>query len=152
MMEPFEQLIADLGKVVGEPLKPDQNQACLLKIDERIDVQLEYDPEAEQIMIAAFITEVSPGKYREDLLQSALYENGNNQAFGALGYINELNTLTLHKYLPILSLTGETLAAFLNSFLEKALSWKEIVNSGSIKPPASQNVEGSSIFDIKKDK
>ena len=74
-MKSFHDLIAELGEYIGEDLKVDLNMACSLEINNLIKVQIELDSPGEKILLMSLITELPPGKFRENILKDALKAN-----------------------------------------------------------------------------
>ena len=70
-MKSFHDLIAELGEYIGEDLKVDLNMACSLEINNLIKVQIELDSPGEKILLMSLITELPPGKFRENILKDA---------------------------------------------------------------------------------
>lgn len=130
MVDRFEELLRELGEQFGVPLHADKKGACKLRINEQFYVQLEYMPHQEKLLLACFICEVPPGKYRENILKDALKANGPFPINGTLAYSERNNKLVLFSYLPMITLTGQKLADHLTLFVDKAKNWRIGVESG----------------------
>lgn len=129
-MDRFEELLKELGKILGIPLHVDKNNACRLNINNILHIQLEQDPVKGRLLVACYICDIPPGKFREITLKEALKANYLYPRVGTLAYAERNNKLTLFEYLPFLELTGEKLSVFLFQFIEKANTWREAIESG----------------------
>ncbi|MGC1878546.1 MAG: CesT family type III secretion system chaperone [Rhabdochlamydiaceae bacterium] len=130
MIDRFEQLLNELGTQYTTPLHPDKKGACKLMMDENSHIQLECDAHQENLLVAAFICDLPPGKYRENILKDALKANAPSLKNGILAYSDRNNQLVLFSYLPMLSLNGKKLAEFLTIFLDKVKNWRIGVETG----------------------
>ncbi len=130
MTDPFEALLQELGAELGITLHPDRKGACKLKINETFHVQLESDGHQENLLVAAFVCDVPPGKYRENILRDALKANWPFPQNGTLAYSDRNNKLVLFSYFRIANVNGKKLAEFLTVFLDKANNWRIGVETG----------------------
>jgi hypothetical protein len=147
----FEELLNELSIEFGVALHPDKRGACKLRINETLNVQLECDPSQENLLIASFICEIPPGKFRENILKDALKCNGPFPVHGTLSYSERNNQLALFAFLHLSNLNGKTLADFITSFTEKVSNWRIGVETGRTVNLVSQQASSArSIFDIKK--
>lgn len=129
-MERFAALLDELGEELNIGLYPDQKGACLLLIDDHFRIQLECHVKPDHLLVASFLCDIPPGKFRETVLKDALKANLNSCQEGILAYSERNNQLTLFSFLPLSSLNGKVLAHFLTSFLEKGDNWIKAVRSG----------------------
>lgn len=148
-MDHFGQLLFDLGKEIGEELYPDRNRICKLNYQGQLHLQLEYIDPKEQLLIAAFLCDVPPGKYRETLLKEALKTNNEYPRIGTLAYSPRNNQLVLFEFLYAPHQTAPKLFHYLEDFLKKALAWKEAVEKGLPLPSPQTGPSGGSIFGLK---
>lgn len=130
MIDRFEGLLKELSAELGVTLHPDRRGACRLKINEQFHVQLECDAGHENVLVATFIGELPPGKFRENILKDALQANSPFPKNGILSYSERNNQLALFERLPLSNLNGNTLANFLAAFIEKATQWKNGIETG----------------------
>lgn len=130
-MDRFTELLMELGSEVGQPLHPDKRGVCKLNVNDLFHVQIENDLRKDSLLIATFVGEIIPGKFRENILGEALKANQDVRA-GILGYSGKNNQLALFKYLPLHQLHGKELLGFLNEFLDKAAGWRAALESGVI--------------------
>ncbi|MEM7174595.1 MAG: CesT family type III secretion system chaperone [Chlamydiota bacterium] len=134
----FQELVWDLGEMMKIPFHIDENNACRLLIGEKLPIQLEMDDMGENVLVAASVSEIPPGRFREDLLKAALKANAPYNPHGALAYVEKKNILVLYKFLAISQCTAPKLVEFLVPFIEYAESWQASVLSG-IPPSPSQH-------------
>ena len=150
-MDRFATLLADLGTLINVPLHPDSKRLCRLNIDNKIHLQIQEEENQDRLLVACFVGEIPPGKFRENLLKSALKENNVYPRLGTFAYSARNNQLTLFAYAYYPGLNGDNFADFLATFLEKAFTWKTALETGRI-PERGQTLHktGPSIFDIQK--
>lgn len=130
MIDRFEELLHELSDEYNIALHPDKKGACKLKINEAFHIQMECDVHQEHLLVATFICDIPPGKYRENILKDALKANGSFPKNGTLAYSDRNNKLVLFSYLQMSNLTGKKLAEFLVSFLDKTSNWRIGVETG----------------------
>jgi len=149
-MDNFAILLADLGALIQVPLHPDHHRACNLVINGELHVQLKEE-DKDRILVAAFISEIPAGKFREHILLETLKENTLFPRTGNFCYSERNNQLALYAYVYFPGLDGDKMADFLEKFLEKAFSWKTALQTGQL-PERGHTLQktGPSIFDIKR--
>jgi hypothetical protein len=145
----FEEILKEFSQELGLALHPDKRGACKLKINDTLHVQLECDISQENLLIATFICEVPPGKFRENILKDALKANGPFPAHGTLAYSERNNQLVLFAFLRLSSLTGRKLAEFFSPFIEKANQWRNGVETGRTAHLVSSSHSSTSVFGLK---
>lgn len=133
-MDRFQSLLWDLGEILDLPLHVDKNHACSLLLDEKLTLQLEMDQSGEELVAVAYIAEIPPGRFRENVLREAMKVNAFYHPFGTLGYAEKLNALVLQSFLPAKDLTGEKLVAFLELFSKEAESWRTAIANSQPAP------------------
>lgn len=150
-MDHFANLLADLSALIDVPLYPDSKRACRLSINSQLHIQIEEREEKDRILVATMICEIPPGKFRETVLRETLKENALYPRLGTFAYSDRNNKLVLYSYVYYIDLTGENFADFLETFIEKAFTWKTAVETGQL-PTRGQTFQktGPSIFDIQK--
>jgi hypothetical protein len=150
-MDHFALLLADLGVLIQVPLHPDHHRACCLIINGELHVQLKEDDNKDRILVAAFVSEIPAGKFREKILAETLKENDLFPRVGTFSYSERNNQLALYSYVYFQGLDGGKMADFLEKFLEKAFSWKTALQTGQL-PERGHTLQktGPSIFDIKR--
>lgn len=140
-MDKFQELLWDLGELVQLPLHVDKNQACNLLLDENLEVQMQMDKHGENLLVCAFLGEIPPGRFRENVLRDALKVNGQYQPFGSLAFFDKKSLLILHQFLPAETLNGEKLNEHLEVFIEEAEEWRRALASGSTAPIKYHSVD-----------
>lgn len=144
-MDHFAELLTDLGRAINLPLHPDKKRLCQLNVNNLFPLQISDDPAKERLLIAALITDLPPGKFRENILKEALKANALVPSLGTFGFSERNNKLALFTYLPYLNLTGEKIAEFLSPFIDKCLAWRSAIETGAPLPlsPSAKKSEGS---------
>jgi hypothetical protein len=150
-MDHFAILLADLGALIQVPLHPDHHRACCLSVNGELHIQLKEDDNNDRILISTFISEIPPGKFRENILKETLKENNLFPRIGNLSYSERNNQLAFFSYVYFPGLDGDKMADFLEKFLEKAFSWRTALQTGQL-PQRGQILHktGPSIFDIQR--
>ncbi len=131
-MDRFQELLNQLSVIIHTPLYLEKTRAVKFSVNETLHIQIEDDEQKERIFLATFVSEIPPGKYRENLLKDALKANGIFPRVGTLAYSARNNQLALFEYLYYYSLTGEKIADVLAPFIEKALLWKQAIERGTL--------------------
>ena len=145
-MDRFEEILWDLGELIDMPLHADENRACKLVIDEKLPVQLEMDMNQDMLMVGSFICEIPPGKFRANVLKEALKANGTRvYGHGILSYVERNNSLVMFDHLYAKGLTGETLAAYLETFIPYANSWRDAIETGTALPTIQQSEQNKDL-------
>ncbi len=147
-MKNFHELIHDLGELVGANLELDAKEACTLEVNQKFKVQIELDPSKEKILFLAMVSELPPGKFRENILRDGLKANYTaEEKQGVLAYIERQNSLVLFDYLLVDGIDKEILFQRLQKFIERALTWHTAIDNGHSAPdlgeiPPSKNTQG----------
>jgi hypothetical protein len=139
MITPFEDLLHEMGASLGMTLHTDSHGACCLKLKDKLRVQIEPDKKEERVMIAAFIAELNPGRFRENVLKEALRVNTQNvvngQTGAILGFSARHNQLACYTSLPFEGISGEKLVTALSYLIEQSLLWFDALQNGQAVPP-----------------
>lgn len=131
----FPDLIFELGEYIGEDLKANANNACSLLINQTLKVQIEFDAPLERILLISLITELPPGKFRENILKDGLKANYlAEEKIGTLSYVERENCLVLFHYIYNSPITKEILHENLIKFTERAMAWHKAIESGRSSP------------------
>lgn len=149
-MDRFALLMDDLGHILNIPLYSDKKRAVRLNINGILHIQMESEDDRERILIAAFIHDIPPGKYRENTLKEALKSNSRFPRTGTLSYSERNNQLALFEYVPLSELRAEKLADILANIIEKALAWRSAITQGVL--PLAKETEQKvdrSIFNLR---
>lgn len=135
MIDRFQELLSELGKVFNLPLHTDRYHACSLQIPPLV-IQLQLDSAQENIILFSKLIELPPGKFRENILRESLKANGlATPKAGVLGYIANTNHLALFQKYPLDILNGERLAGFFGAFFEYGVAWNQAIGQGQMSPP-----------------
>ncbi len=133
----FEKLIEEFGGAIGTPLGVDDNNACLLILEDNLQVQLE--PHNHHLLIGSSLGRAPLGKGQENLFRVALIENGlPPPRYGILGFSRKTGELVLHSFLDLRMLNGEKVAEHFHPFAKKARIWRNAMQEGRI--PAVKRV------------
>lgn len=128
----LEIFIEELGKSLNiNDLKPDKFNTCLLKIEKKIEIQIEMDKDPSYLFFGTILGEVPPGRYRENLFEAALKTNDSTLTLiGILAYSKKNNQLIMFDRISTKNLNGSKIADYLKNFAEKAKIWKEAIERG----------------------
>jgi len=149
-MDKFEELLNELGNILGVSLHPDQMHSCTILIDEKMKLQLEMQKNKENLLLGAHICVVEPGRFRENVLGEALKTNNlSYPQVGTLGYSAYNNQLALFDVLSVDEMTGQKLADYLSLFIAKALEWRDAIEAGNTSPLPLTEEEGPKPFGMK---
>ncbi len=74
MLEQTAALLRSVGARLGVELRPDSTGACGMRIDDRLDVTLRYEPSPPSLLIYSLVGDLPEGPV-EDLLRRLLEEN-----------------------------------------------------------------------------
>ncbi len=153
-MKNFHDLVHELGELMDIELKVDLNQACRIEINQSIKVQLELDSPGETILLMTLITELPPGKFRENILKDGLKANFlAEEKEGVLSYVERENSLVLCHTLYTHSITANILFDHLLLFVDRAKKWHDAIEGGRTAPALGEIPEETqkkgSIFGLK---
>lgn len=146
MTDPFEELILRVGEALGITLHVDKNHACLLKIHHKLSMQIQRDTTGEKVIIASFLIELPPGRFRQNVLAEALKANNLPDPRTAIfGYLKAKNMLTMHQIYPMNILDGKKLAILVANFIDYAEAWQHAVENGQPGPAPIQGTAAKTI-------
>jgi hypothetical protein len=149
-MDRFTELLAELGDLLDTDLRPDVRGHCKINLNDQWNVQLEFQPERERILIASFLCDVPPGKLRENILKDGLKANWPTPKGGTLCYSERNNKLCLFEYVSTEQLSGKALASTLDAFIAQGEKWRAAVETGRTSDlvPSPKKSQGN-IFGMK---
>ncbi|MBI5273610.1 MAG: CesT family type III secretion system chaperone [Chlamydiales bacterium] len=131
----FEDLLEHLSDYLNVPITPDVKGGCRLKIENKFDIQIELDSIKNHIVFGAFVYELSPGKYREEVLKAGLKANYSFQyQIGILSYVTKKNQLALWHALPLGNASTQTFIDHFLLFYHKAHDWHTSLDQGKVAP------------------
>ncbi|MEI8366608.1 MAG: CesT family type III secretion system chaperone [Parachlamydiaceae bacterium] len=127
-------LLQELGHALGiENLHPDENNTCLIQLQNGQQIQIEMDKAGEFVLIGSVLGTVPPGRYRENLLKEALKANGMpHPIHGVLCFSTKTDHLIMFQKISLRDLRGEKIAAEITPFLDKAAIWWDAVKAGVV--------------------
>lgn len=130
----FDSLLQELGKSMQiEDLHLDSSGTCLIAFPSGLEVYIEPYRQGNFMLISTNVGEVPPGRYREDVFKEALKANGiSHPRHGTFAFSDQTGQLILFALLSLNELNGEKIATFLTPYMEKAVSWKNMISSGNI--------------------
>lgn len=142
MTDRFEELLAALGKEIHLPLRTDHHGFASIRFNGKLTVQLQG--KEERMLLAAKLGEVPPGRYREELFQAALRENGGEEPRPLiLSFAAPIHTLVAFQWYPYEILSGERLASLLGAFVDGASAWQQALARGEMGPRTSPGTKGT---------
>lgn len=120
-------LLQELGQALGiSDLHPDSNSSCLIRLQNGLIIQLEFDKGGHFLILGADLGTVPPGKYRENLFREALKANDMpHPLHGILCYSRKSDHLVLYEKISLKDISGVKIAAEITPFTEKAFLWSE---------------------------
>jgi len=147
-MNPFEQLLKDLGIAMNLDLKPDAHGSCLLDFFNGINIQIDMAEDGERILIGSQVVQLNPGNFREIVFKEALKHNSVNKILvGIFAYSSKNDTLILFQYLYFKNINGQELFNYLQEFATLITLWREGLNRGQV--PQIEESAASGIFGLK---
>ena len=130
MKNVFSRLMYELGEELEVDLEPDVLNSCTISIEEKISLQFELDSRKDQLILACIIAVVPPGKFRENVLLTALKANNIYPRAGVLGFLDTTSELILFHYFPLEDLKGKEISTYLGLFLDEVTLWQSAIESG----------------------
>jgi hypothetical protein len=123
-MNPFEDLIRELGQKIGLTIIPGNNQSCRLKVSKELFVQIDLDANGDKILIGAELGPLVQGSYRDAVLKQAMCVNGTSiLPRGVLAFSEKNNSLVLFQFFSLAYIDAEKLFRFLKLFIAHARAW-----------------------------
>jgi len=144
VLDMFESLLDELAKALEiEKLTPDENNSCIIKFENELEIQIEPLDTGSFLFINVDLGEMPPGRYREEVFREALKANGmETPRHGTFCYSDQSDHLMLYKLIPLQDITGERVAAFLTPFMEKAVKWKETLENNEVPVVDTMHTSG----------
>lgn len=135
----FQELIQYISEQFQLDLKPEANDSCSIKVDDKIIVQLELDAANQRLMLMTYISEIPPGKFRENVLYEALKANHLPTRIGTLGFLQESGELTFHHFFSTQISKYELVAQYLTEMIYVCMQWKEAISVGKAGPETTRS-------------
>lgn len=134
MNDPFDDLMQQVGQLIGLSLRPSSKSAYAIAMGE-LTVQLQLDPSQEFLWFGSHLAELPPGPFRENVLRDALKANAMADPMtGTLSYYPPKNHLFFSYQIPFRVVTPPRAASLLSRFIEIAQKWQQAVKRGRSSP------------------
>lgn len=149
----FSSLLKELESFFHCQLVPDANNACLIRMQTGVEIQLELDRYGENLLIACRLNSPPPGRYRENVFKEALKSNSlQPPSFGTFGYSKKSDKMILFTKIALRYFNKESvISSILPAFVAKATTWHEALGRGDV-PLAANDVptpnQANSIFGL----
>lgn len=130
MFDPFDEIIEKIGSFLNLKLKVDENDSCIVIIDEKLGFQIEMKD--EKILIGTFLIELNPGSFRRNVFTNALKFNSQIPTQGTFSFNEKNSALTFFEYFHP---KDENLKTKILFFINTALEWKDSLDKGETRPP-----------------
>jgi len=131
-MDLFDDLLKELSAIIGLGLHRDHFGACCLQIGERLRVHIAPDKRGH-VAVYAFLEDIGPGKFREEVLKEGLKANCLLLPGGVLGYSGKNGFLSLHQFFPE-DIASAKLYEGILSFADFAVQWQTALSQGKTTP------------------
>ena len=126
-----EQNLLEFGKELNlEGLSFDENQTCILGIDNTFSLHLTYEPHSNRLYLYSPILDGLPGDVKSKLL---LYETllegsmlGGLMAGGGVGVATKEELILMHAVIEMAHAAPDALKKFAPAFVEAVESWRAI--------------------------
>jgi hypothetical protein len=130
-LENAEKNLEEFGKELNlEGLAFDENQTCILGIDNTFSLHLTYEPHSDRLYLYSPILDGLPGDVKSKLL---LYETllegsmlGGLMAGGGVGVATKEELILMHTVLEMAHAATDALKKFAPAFVESVEQWREI--------------------------
>ncbi len=130
MLDRFQALIEELGSEVDLALQLTPQRTLAIRTTGNLVIQLEESSDGHRVLLASKIAPLPAGKFREEVLLSALQFNSIHPRIGTLGYFEGSGELILFQWIPFTLLTGVKLADIIELFVHLAETWHKLIQAG----------------------
>jgi hypothetical protein len=149
----FESILKDLEPFFHCRLEPDQNNACLIKLNNAggIEIQLELDRSGDHLLMGCRVGPIPPGRYRENVFKEALKSNHlYPHSRNIFGYSRKSDLLIVYALCPINETNSEKIIEILPPFIHQARTWTEALNRGEVPSflTTSPTHQGGGLFGL----
>ncbi len=149
----YGTILDELSKAFEiDPLKPDENNTCLLRFANGFEVYIEMEQGEKHVLIGSTLGPVAAGRYREDVFRNALIANAQPYPrYGTFAYSKEADSLALFELIPIENLTGAKVAEVIAPLIQKGVIWKETLERGDVPKisiPGTSTTPSSGMFGL----
>lgn len=142
MLDRFQTLIDEFGEEVGLPLQVSPNRSLAIHAEDQLILQIEESDNQQRILLAIAVAPLPAGKFREEVLLSALQYNSILPRLGTLAYLEERGELILFHWIPFHLLTGLKLADLVERVVELSQTWKRLIETGGASKWVSFEASG----------
>ncbi|HRW58046.1 MAG TPA: CesT family type III secretion system chaperone [Chlamydiales bacterium] len=132
MQSLFSEFIEELSEAIDFPLHLDPLNTCTLSIDNDFTIHIEEGEENHLVFIGSFISEISPGKYRDKVFRECLKENSHLDATSIFAFNSLNSSLCLFTTLDTNRLDMEACTIKISEFIEKVSLWKKAIETNDI--------------------
>jgi len=122
--------IKEFGKELGLELSFDENNTCILGIDDEFSLHLTYEPNSKRLYLYSPLIDGLP---KDDKLKLKLYERllegamlGGQMAGGGAGVATQEELILMHCWLEMEHAVSSALRAFAPLFVETVEKWRKI--------------------------
>ena len=148
----FETLLKEFEPYFRCPLKPDENESCLIHLGMGFDVQIELNRYG-LVLIGCKLGVLPHSRYRDLIFKQALKINGTTPpSTGIFGYSQKSSQLILFLILDPQTLNPDRITAILNPFFIKANLWAQAIKQATV-PLAKETAPASgpaALFGLKR--
>ena len=147
----YSALLEELSNLLHIKLPLDENNACVIRLQDKLGVFMEPDRLREHLYITLDIGSPTPGQFREHVFREALKANGiPPPKTGIFAYGAKTDSLLLFERLSLDELNGPKLLETMQSLIRKARVWKEAIDHGEVPSyrmtePAFAKQEGGTL-------
>ena len=134
MSADFKHILTQLGVNLELFLTPENDKICSLKVNDKLIVYLELDESENNILFGTFLCDIPPGKFRENVFINTLKANGQIPVNSIFAFNEPSSKLALFSFVPLATANALTLKDQLQHFIEKAMQWKDAIESGKAAP------------------
>lgn len=150
--------LKEFGKELGlEGLEFDENNTCILGIDDQFSMHLTYEPNSDRLYLYSPILDGLP---KDDKLKLKLYEKllegsmlGGQMAGGGIGVAADEELILMHCTIDMVQAVPAALRAFAPLYVETVEKWRKIATDVSegrepepIQPKASTTAAGGGVL------
>lgn len=138
--------LKEFAKELGLELRFDENNTCILGIDDEFSLHLTFEPNSDRLFLYSPILDGLP---RDDATKLALYESllegsmlGHQMAGGGVGVAPKEELILMHSWLDMQHALPSALRAFAPLFVETVEKWRKKVREimeGRVASPQSES-------------
>lgn len=133
-LENAKENLVEFGKELGlEGLEFDENNTCILGIDEEFSMHMTYEPNSKRLYIYSPILDGLP---KDDKIRLKLYEKllegsmlGGHMAGGGVGVAVKEELILMHCFLDMDHAPMQALRAFAPLYVETVEKWRKIAKT-----------------------